>query len=291
MHSKKHRQFRKLKLRSKSKSRRGRSLKGGSPQPYEYEGVSLVEGNDLIQLAVTRMDDGTYTFNPIGKNFANYCELAKYYYGNNSLACVRQTSKNEKNAILTFPSWVDLLGIALVLANRFPTTSTSPIEIAKDDDISTITMKAIVQIGKNPSDQLFLSTAIGCLNFANEPFHNISGLSKYDLDKILNYIKRMMFFCKYVVVPNMNLGLLTFDRIFNEPDRCVQHLVDSTKFNENLAKPSFELYKKHFFTRDNLSRQPSAAPAPASPSAAVPADLESRVATLEREVAALKARQ
>ena len=69
MHSKKYRQVRKL--RSRPKSRRGRSLKGGSPTPYVYENTPLVEGNDLIQLAVT-MDDGTYTFNPIGKNFANY---------------------------------------------------------------------------------------------------------------------------------------------------------------------------------------------------------------------------
>ena len=87
MHSKKHRQVRKL--RTRPKSRRGRrSLKGGAPQPYVYESISLVEENKLIQIAVTQMDDGKYTFNPMGQQCTNYCDLEKYYCDKKSLACV-----------------------------------------------------------------------------------------------------------------------------------------------------------------------------------------------------------
>jgi hypothetical protein len=251
------------------------------------------------------MDDGTYTFNPVGQNFANYCELAKYYCGKKSLACVRQTSINDENLSTTFPSCVDLLGIALVLANKFSTLST---QVAKDTDISNITLQAMLQLKKNQSDQsLFVSTPTGCVASFNKSdvlFHDISGISEFDLIKILTFIKRMIFYCKYGVVPNQYLEVLTFDKIFNDKDRCKQHLIDQTKFNDNVVKLNFELYKKNFFTPFNLSSSqassaqassaqassatpapPSAAPAPRS------ADLESRVATLERDVAALIARQ
>ena len=295
MHSKKYRQVRKL--RSKSKSRRGRSLKGGAATPYMYEDTPLKEGNDLIQIAVTKMDDGKYTFNPIGKNFANYCELAKYYCGKKSLACVRQivNGVNEKKepATTIYPSWVDLLGIALVLAQRF----SGGTEIANEDDISRILLQAMMQLKKNnQSESLFLSTPTGCLTYSNEPFHDISGFDDYEFNKILTFIKRMIFYCKYVVVPNAHLDLLTFDKIFVKPTECVQHLVDPTKFNENVANTNYLLNRTQFYTPGNLSRaaQASAAPAsaaPAPPSSATPVQalsLESRVAKLESEVAALK---
>ena len=210
MHSKKHRQVRKL--RSRPKSRRGRSLKGGAPQPCVYEGTSLTEGNNLIQLAVTRMDDGTYTFNPVGKNFANYCELAKYYCDKKSLACVRQSvTKPEDGTTTIFPSWVDLLGIALVLAKRFPPDA---LQLATDKDIQTCLMQAISTIkNQNP---LFQSTSTGCVSSFTNPdvsFHDISGISEFDLNKMLNFIKRMIFFCKYVVMPDQFLESLTFVKI------------------------------------------------------------------------------
>ena len=298
MHSKKYRQVRKLKLRSKSKSRRGRSLKGGAPQPYEYEGVSLVEGNDLIQLAVTRMDYETYTFNPVDKNFKNYCELAKYYCDKKSLACVRQIVTRPEDKVTTiFPSWVDLLGIALVLAKRFPITSAN-LQIATDQDIQMILMEAIKAIKKQTP--LFQSSDSGCIISFTNPggsFHDISGISEFNLDNILNHIKRMIFFCKYTMMPKSVLNLLTFNKIFNESDQCKQHVLDTKTFDENVAKSNFLLNKTQLYASANLKRAAqasSATPAPAPPSAAPAppsADLESRVATLERDVAALKARQ
>jgi hypothetical protein len=185
------------------------------------------------------------------------------------------------------------LGIALVLAKRF----SGGTETAKDTDISRIVLQATLQLKKNQSDQsLFLSTPTGCLTSfttPNELFHKISGVDEYDLKKILTFIKRMIFYCKYMVVPIMNLEVLTFDKIFNEQGKCVQH-VDPAKFNENVAKQNFILNKTQLYASDNLKRAQASsaqassatpAPAPAQPS------LESRVSTLEDEVAELKARQ
>jgi hypothetical protein len=267
-----------------------------------YEDTPLKEGNDLIQLAVTQMDDGTYTFNPVGQNFNDYCKLANYYCDNKSLACVRQKAPNKakQGELLTYPSLVDLLGIALVLANKFQT-----IHVASADDIRKEFMLALMKLNKFPeptTTELFESTPAGCIaSFTIPPpdFFKISGLTEFEVQKILTFIKHMMFFSKYALMPDNFTNMLTFKKIF-DPKESISHIVDRKLFQTKTTDDKdFPLYKVKFFEPEYLKAlqvQASAAPVPA-PASAAPAppppssdiaSLESRVAKLESEVAALK---
>lgn len=278
--------MRKPRMRTKSKSKSRRSLKGGSPQPYVYEGVELKEGNDLIQLAVTRMDDGTYTFNPIGQNFSNYCKLAEYYCSKKSLACVNSSIPSKSGEML-YPSLIQLLGLSLILAHKNNVGTALSASIS-DRDVRTIFLKTVQQL--KTSEPLFKSTTTGCISYDGSDFFKISNLSDFEVNTILTIMKKFMFFSKYIMVPDQFLHLLTFNKIlYSDPTDAITHIMDRDAFKENTNTPNFKLHKTNMFTPDQL-REAASQPSSAVPASSAPmaSSLEDRVATLEREVAELK---
>lgn len=103
-----------------------------------------------------------------------------------------------------------------------------------------------------------------------------------------------MFLSKYTTIPNKFLDLLTFKRIFVQADS--RSLVnDQANFDEKVNNPNFLLYKTKLYEPANLMMAQASAPASAAPASAAPssdiASLESRVAKLESDVAALQTRQ
>jgi len=269
-------------MRSKSKSKSRRSLKGGSPQPYVYEDVPLIEGNNLIQLAVTRMNDGTYTFNPIGKTFSNYCQLAQYYCSKKSLACVNSSLPSLiPGEMLLYPSLIQLLGLSLVLAHKNNVGTTLPNSIS-DSDVRTIFLKTLQQL--KTSEPLFKSTTTGCISYDNSDFFKISNLSDFEVNTILTIMKKFMFFSKYKMVPVQFLDSLTFNKIlYSDPTEAKTHIMNTDEFTANTSTPTFKLHKTNMFTPDQLREA-----ATSQPSSPMASSLEDRVATLEREVAELK---
>lgn len=110
--------------RKKSKSY---TMKGGAPTPYKYEGTDLTIGNPLTQIAINRNDDNRYDFNILGKKgtfgigstpdvvFNSFCELFQYYRKNNPISCVQQRYMGGDGKPKNVPSFVDILGLSLVL--------------------------------------------------------------------------------------------------------------------------------------------------------------------------------
>lgn len=280
--------MRKPRMRTKSKSKSRRSLKGGSPQPYVYEGVELKEGNDLIQLAVTRMDDGTYTFNPIGQNFSNYCKLAEYYCSKKSLACVNSSIPSKSGEMLLYPSLIQLLGLSLILAHKNNVGTALSTSIS-DSDVRTIFLKTLQQL--KISEPLFKSTTTGCISYDNSDFFKISSLNDLEVNAILTIMKKFMFFSKYIMVPVHFLDLLTFNKIlYSDTTDAITHIMDRDAFITNTNTSNFKLHKTNMFTPDQLREAAASQPSSAVPASSAPmaSSLEDRVATLEREVAELK---
>ena len=281
MHSKKHRQVRKL--RSRPKSRRGRSLKGGAPQPCVYEGTSLTEGNNLIQLAVTQMD-GTYTFNPMGQHCTNYCDLEKYYCDNKSLACVNSVYANRGGSKeMTYPSLIQLLGLSLVLAksHKFDTPALST-TITPEDISKTFIDTLSLLSAKNP---LFNASMKGvCTTHDGKNFFEISGLTELEVNNILTIMKKLMFYSKYATVPDNNLNHLTFAKIFSTTTNdAIVHVQNQKIFNQSIAASNFGS-KSKIYTPEQLRADATAAPAHVQASSS----LEERVARLETAVAELQ---
>jgi hypothetical protein len=301
MRSRKHRQ-------QGRKHRSRRSLKGGAG-PYTYEDVSLSVGNPLIQIAVMQEDDGTYSFNvPAGgmlekkvEPFKNYCKLAQYYQANVPLACVNPSFINSGGKNMMVPSLVKILGLALLLQN----------EKVRIQQIKTLTatqmqtcMDALILVA-NSSRSLFTATDSGCIVsedfkkisknvLENYEFYNVSGLSKDDVDSILKFFKIAMFYYKFGVLPEQYLGELSFNAILmDDPKSMEKYIVgDKTTIKANIAGNPFQLYKKMFYTQENLSAPApvsSSAPAPVASSAPVESkSIDARLDALEREVAQLK---
>ena len=255
MHSKKHRHVRKLKLRSKSKSRRGRSLKGGAPKPYVYEGVPLVEGNSLIQLAVTQMDDGTYTFNPMGQTFANYCELENYYCGKKplALACVNPIviAKNGTTQ-LKYPSLIQLLGLSLILAKSHEIATLASKTITSKDISDIVDDVVLIAFLKNKSPFLKPSVIGECASYKGSEFFKISGISEAELYIILATMKKLMFYSKYTVVADNNLTDLTFANIL-DTKTAIAYVRDQPTFRTNVAATNFGS-KRDMFRPEKLQQ-------------------------------------
>ena len=256
MHSKKHRQVRKLKLRSKSKSRRGRSLKGGA-KPYMYEGVSLVEGNSLIQLAVTQMDDGTYTFNPMGQHCTNYCELENYYCGKKplALACVNPIviAKNGTTQ-LKYPSLIQLLGLSLILAKSHEIATLASKTITSKDISDIVNDVVLIAFLKNKSPFLKPSVIGECASYKGSEFFKISGISEAELYIILATMKKLMFYSKYTVVADNNLTDLTFANILDtNTDIAIVYVRDQAPFRTNIAATNF-VSKRNMFRPEKLQQ-------------------------------------
>jgi len=169
----------------------------------------------------------------------------------------------------------------------------------------------------NSGRSLFTATASGCIVsedfkkisknvLENYEFYKVSGLSKFDVDSILKYFKLAIFYFKFNALPDQFLDLLTFNAILmDDPKSMAKFIVDNTKFKETIAIPSFQLYKKVFYTQENLSAPSapapvaSSAPAPVASSALAPVassapveskSIDARLDALEREVALLKSK-
>ena len=293
------------------RSRSRRSLKGGAPQAYKYEDVDLSVGNTLIQIAVTQdtqEDNETYSFNVPGvAPFNNYCDIVRYYQANVHLACVNPTLINSDGTHKMMPSLVQILGLALLLHNAKVRLQSRLITTPFTDKQMLTCMLALFFI-VNSSDSLFTASQSGCIvsqpfktkaaNTLNEyEFFKVSGLSKYDVDSILKYFKLAMFYFKFNALPNQHLDMLTFNAIlFDDPKSMATYFLDSTAFNKAIGSDPFKLYKRVFYTQENLSAPPVAAPvAPSAASAASLApspsssvDVDARLAALETAVAEIQ---
>ena len=294
------------------RSRSRRSLKGGAPKAYNYEGVDLSVGNPLIQIAVTQEgeDNGTYNFNvpgASGASFNNYCDIVRYYEQNVPLACVKPSFVNSTGKTMVVPSLVQILGLALLLQNaKVRLQLITPLTHAQ---ISSCIV-ALFGIANSPDSSLFTASQSGCIvsqpfktkaaNALEEyDFFKVSNLSKDDVDSILLFFKRAIFYFKFNALPTQHLELLTFNAIlFDDPKPMATFIVDPTPFNTATTSDPFKLYKKVFYTKQNLSDNASAASvaAPVAPSAASAASLapspsssvDARLAALETAVAGIQ---
>jgi hypothetical protein len=281
-------------------------LKGGAPNAYNYEGVDLIVGNPLIQIAVTQ-DDKIYSFNvPGAASFNNYCDIVRYYQANVPLACVNPTFVNSDGNTKKVPSLVQILGLALLLQNEKVRLQSMLITTPLTDKQMLTCMLALFSI-VNSSDSLFTASQSGCI--VSQPFKNkaanaletydffkVSGLSKYDVDSILKYFKLAMFYFKFNASPNQYLDVLTFNEILSDddPKSMTKYFLDPTAFNKATESVPFKLYKHVFYTQENLSAPPVAAPvAPSAASAASLApspssSVDARLAALETAVAGIQ---
>jgi len=291
------------------RSRSRRSLKGGAG-PYTYEDVSLIVGNPLIQIAVTQEDNGTYSFNmPAGGVFQNYCQLAQYYKQNVPLACVNPWFINSKENIMMVPSLVQILGLALLLHNT--TIELQKISARLTDVQIKPCMDALI-IMVNNGWSLFTATASGCIVsedfkrisknvLENYEFYKVSGLSKDDVDSILKFFKIAIFYYKFGVLPEQYLDMLKINAILMDVPKSMENYIvgDKTTIKANIAGNPFQLYKRVFYTQENLSAPSAPAPAPVASSAPAPAHVASsapvedkgtdaRLAALETAVASIQ---
>lgn len=307
-------QMRSRKQRQGRRSRSRRSLKGGAG-PYTYEDVSLSVGNSLIQIAVTKEDNGTYSFNVPGTTepFKNYCKLFQYYQENVPLACVKPSFTNSAEKQVAMPSLVQILGLALILLNINATTV-----FRYSIKLATIG-RCITALYGTVNEPLFTATSDGCVvsesfkerltaAFKKEEvqvppfsFYNVNNLSDQEVETILRYFKMAMFYYKFNVLPEQHLDQLSFNEILmDDPKSMEKFVLDKTIIKANIAGNAFQLYKKMFYTQENLSAPApvaSSAPAPVASSASAPVassapvegkSIDERLAALEREVAILK---
>lgn len=313
-----------MQMRSRKQRQQGRrsrsrcSMKGGAGKPYKCEGVPLIVGNPLIQIAVTQEENETYNFNvPAGGVFQNYCQLAQYYEQNVPLACVNPSFVNASGKNMMVPSLVKILGLALLLHN-------ATIELQKigarltDMQIKPCLDALILMV--NSGRSLFTATASGCIVsddfkttskkiLQNYEFYKVHDLNQFDVDSILKYFKLAIFYYKFGVLPDQYLDVLKINAILmDDPRSMAKFTVDDTKLKETIAIPSFQLYKKVFYTQENLSAPSAPAPAPVASSAPAPvamasgapvedkstdarlAALETAVASIQQSVAAIQAK-
>ena len=153
----------------------------------------------------------------------------------------------------------------------------------------------------NSSDSLFTASQSGCI--VSQPFKNkaanaldeyeffkVSSLSKDDVDSILKYFKLAMFYFKFNALPNQYLDVLTFNAIlFDDPKSMTTYFLDPTAFNKAIGSDPFKLYKKVFYTQENLSASASsAAPSASSPAPSASVNVDARLTALETAVASIQ---
>jgi hypothetical protein len=227
-------------------------------------------GNNLIQLAITQNGD-TYSFNPVGQNFNNYCELSKYYEDQQSLACVRPVYTNDAAKVISTVSLLQILGISLLFKSL---SSIKPIII------QSFVMTIMQSLNSN-QHKLFVSSASGgCIpnSYVGGSFFKINDLTLLELDSILSLFKQFMFYFKFVMFPAQFLDRLTFDKILKEDQsEAAVHVLDKDGFKTKIQTESFNLYKKFFYTKDYLEKTkagafgvPAAPAAPSAPSVVAP---------------------
>lgn len=211
------------------KKSRPYAMKGGAG-PYEYEGVPLTPGNPYTHIAVNSNGDA-YNFNISKKNFTSFCELYKYYQQNSPISCVHQEFTGKDGATrYKAPSFVDILGIALVL-RKIQTSGPTRILSVNDKLLTEAfkTLAVIASIGQPLCWEEFgtlhinshlqtkileeLQTRLQSLDSQNVNFMSIESLSKLDIDAVLRLFKQAIFYYRYGVINSDASNLLTFERM------------------------------------------------------------------------------
>jgi hypothetical protein len=205
------------------------------------------------------------------------------------------------------PSLVKILGLALLLHNA--TIELQKIGARLTDIQIKPCLDALIVMALG-SRSLFTATASGCIVsddfkttskkiLQNYEFYKVSDLNQFDVESIVKFFKIAMFYYKFGVLPDQHLDLLTFDAILMDvPKSMAKFIIDDTKFKENIASSSFQLYKRVFYTQENLSAPSAPAHVPVASSAPVEdkstdarlAALETAVASIQQSVAAIQAK-
>jgi hypothetical protein len=277
------------------RSRSRRSLKGGVPKAYNYEGDDLIVGNPLIQIAVTKEDDGTYSFNVPGETpFNNYCEIVKYYESKSSLACVKPSFVSSSGSPIVVPSLVQILGLALLLYNEKVRLEQAQLTLNLTENVKPC-MDALTAVANNPKRSLVDAASGNCMvadgfttvakytqkdrdnvvtkvdALRNYAFYMVSKLIEDDVKEILKYFKIAMFYYKFNSLPTQHLDTLTFADFFstspdapNTTNSMRTFVVDTETFNKNVAADSYKKYKVVFYTPANLASAASVAPSASS---------------------------
>ena len=303
------------------RSRSRRSLKGGAPQAYKYEGVDLSVGNPLIQIAVTKEDDRTYSFNVPGETpFNNYCDIAMYYQANVPLACVNPSFVSSSGTTMFVPSLVQILGLALLLYNEKVRLEQAQLTLNLTENVKPC-IDALNAVANNPKRLLVDAASGSCMvsttftsiakhtlqdkitkvdALRNYAFYKVSKLSDDDVKEILKYFKIAMFYYKFNSLPTQHLDTLTFAKFFStSPDAPTTtnsmrtFVVDTDTFDKNVGFPSYTSYKVVFYTPANLASAASVAAPVASVASVAPSpssSVDARLAALETAVAAIQAK-
>lgn len=257
------------------KKSRSYAMKGGAG-PYAYEGVPLTLDNPLTHFAVNSNDDGTYNFNIPAKstgsffskkttpavNFTSFCELYQYYLANSPISCVHQRFET-KSEVLKAPSFVDILGLILLLMGTEPNTGGpgGAMNLQDDKFFKTICLSLLVAVNKGGpicQDQAgtllmsyklkeLISTQIQKLLPSSFTIHDmttlpITSLDKFQIDRLLGLFKKVLFFYRYNTLPSATY--LTFEIMSTTADQASRAFgpgatLDSEKFKQDKDQSYF----------------------------------------------------
>lgn len=223
-----------MKKKIGKKKSKSYAMKGGSG-PYLYQGDLLTIDNPLTHIAVNEVD-GTYNFNILDKRtglfteFSRFCELYQYYKENSPISCVHQQFIGNTGSFMKAPSFVDILGISLILRN-IKNVHGGVVKV--DDELMTVAfnnLRVIVNFGlgqplcveqfgtlhiNNLLKQKILDKIIekqlpsfDINNIAPIP---INSLDKFNIDAVLRFFKQAIFYYRYGVINLDANGLLTFE--------------------------------------------------------------------------------
>ena len=243
------------------KKSRSYAMKGGAG-PYVYEGVALTLDNQYTHFAVNYNDNGTYNFDipERNKRFTSFCQLYEYYQENSPISCVHQefTSKNIHGVITPYksPSFVDILGIALVLRKIQKSNPTSMLSVNTDKKLLTPAFKTLTLIAtvKRPlcwkengtphinndlQTAIFeiLHTRFSLIEPSYVDFMSIESLSEIDINAVLRLFKQAIFYYRYGVINSD--ALLTFESM-STPAKAKTLLTLDSAASETFTKNSKE---------------------------------------------------
>jgi hypothetical protein len=246
-----------------------------------YEGVPLTLDNPHTHFAVNSNDDGTYNFNipeittgsffskktTPAVNFTSFCQLYKYYKENSPISCVHQWFESKDGKSYKAPSFVDILGIILLLMGAEKNGGTA---INSDNDafLKITLLSSMLTLNKGPicedqTRELLMSLPLqqAVLTQIQKKFlptfqiHEmttlpITSLDKFQIDRLLGLFKKALFFYRYTALPTA--GYLTFERM-STTDKAFgafggQQTLDSKKFNE-------EKSNSHFMNNSKMYRE------------------------------------
>jgi len=214
------------------------SMKGGAGTPYVYEDVPLIANNPLIRIGIYGNGD-TYNFNIPGEttgsffskkttpsvSFSSFCELYQYYQTNYPLSCVHQTFEMKTGGkTLKAPSFMDILGFALILVetqDRFSTLNLEDSKLLSNIFLALLisaTQKGPIcvdQAGQLVINNEFKQMLLQAINKffplkMNEMIvPGINQLNEFQVTRILRFFKKALFYYRYNTLPSS--ASLTFE--------------------------------------------------------------------------------